>query len=318
MRRMLVLAGVLLAASPASAQTPAPAPGTEAACAGTVEAPASPDKPDPVQRVAELIAKSAGPYKQIALGIWETTYKGKNLPVIRVRIAAAQDGVFFIVPLFPRDKLALSQAFLLRIAEFNAEYDYVKLALDKTSLNIRLDTHAALLDVADVQRARRADGAGGRRSVRARSETCFRRRRHKSREAPMLKGFKEFVLRGNVLDLAIAVVIGGAFSAVVAAMVKDLLTPLIGAIVGKPDFSALVVTVNGSQFLMGDFLNAVISFLLVAAAIYFFVVAPMNALIARRRRGEAPADPTTKKCPECLSEVPIAARRCAFCTSALT
>ena len=129
----------------------------------------------------------------------------------------------------------------------------------------------------------------------------------------MLKGFKEFVLRGNVLDLAIAVVIGGAFSAVVAAMVKDLLTPLIGAIVGKPDFSALVLTVNGSQFLIGDFLNAVIAFLLVAAAIYFFVVAPMNALVARRRRGEQPADPTTKKCPDCLSEVPIGARRCAFC-----
>lgn len=133
----------------------------------------------------------------------------------------------------------------------------------------------------------------------------------------MLKGFKEFILRGNVLDLAIAVVIGGAFSAVVAALVKDLLTPFIGAIVGQPDFSAFVLTVNGSQFLVGDFLNAVISFLLVAAAIYFFVVAPMNALIARRHRGEAPADPTTKKCPECLSEVPIAARRCAFCTSAL-
>ena len=94
----------------------------------------------------------------------------------------------------------------------------------------------------------------------------------------MLKGFKEFVLRGNVLDLAIAVVIGGAFSAVVAALVKDLLTPLIGAIVGKPDFSALVVTVNGSAFLIGDFLNAVIAFVLMAAAVYFFVVAPMNAL----------------------------------------
>ena len=134
----------------------------------------------------------------------------------------------------------------------------------------------------------------------------------------MLKGFKEFVLRGNVLDLAIAVVIGGAFSAVVAAMVKDLLTPLIGAMVGQPDFSALVVTVNGSEFLIGDFLNAVISFLLMAAAVYLFVVAPMNALIARRRRGEASSDPTTKKCPECLSEVPIAARRCAFCTSVLS
>lgn len=131
----------------------------------------------------------------------------------------------------------------------------------------------------------------------------------------MLRGFKEFVLRGNVLDLAVAVVIGGAFGALVNAMVKDLLTPLIGAIVGQPDFSALVLTINGAQFLVGDFLNAVIAFLLIAAAVYFFVVAPVNALTARRRRGEAPADPTTKKCPECLSEVPIAARRCAFCTS---
>jgi large conductance mechanosensitive channel len=134
----------------------------------------------------------------------------------------------------------------------------------------------------------------------------------------MLKGFKEFVLRGNVLDLAIAVVIGAAFSNVVTAMVKDLITPLIGAIVGKPDFSAWVVTVNGSPFLVGDFLNAVIAFVLMAAAVYFLVVAPMNAWMARRRRGEAPIDPTTKKCPECLSEVPIAARRCAFCTSTLS
>lgn len=134
----------------------------------------------------------------------------------------------------------------------------------------------------------------------------------------MLKGFKEFVLRGNVLDLAIAVVIGAAFSNVITAMVKDLITPLIGAIVGKPDFSAWVVTINGSPFLVGDFLNAVIAFLLMAAAVYFFVVAPMNAWMARRRRGEAPIDPTTKKCPECLSEVPIAARRCAFCTSTLS
>ena len=134
----------------------------------------------------------------------------------------------------------------------------------------------------------------------------------------MLRGFKEFLLRGNVLDLAVAVVIGGAFGAVVTAMVKDLITPLIGAIVGKPDFSALVVTLNGAQFLIGDFLNAVVSFLLIAGAVYFFIVIPVNALIARRRRGEAPADPTTKKCPECLSEVPIAARRCAFCTSVLS
>jgi large conductance mechanosensitive channel len=134
----------------------------------------------------------------------------------------------------------------------------------------------------------------------------------------MLKGFREFVLRGNVLDLAIAVVIGAAFTNVVNAMVKDLITPLIGAIAGKPDFSAWVVTVNGSPFLIGDFINAVIAFVLMAAAVYFFVVVPMNAWIERRRRGEAPSDPTTKKCPECISEVPIAARRCAFCTSALS
>ncbi len=130
----------------------------------------------------------------------------------------------------------------------------------------------------------------------------------------MLKGFKQFILRGNVIDLAVAVVIGAAFGTVVAALVKDLLTPLIAAMVGKPDFSAIKFTVNGSEFLIGDFINALISFLLVAAAIYFFVVAPMNAIIERRRRGQAPPDPTTKKCPECLSEVPIAARRCAFCT----
>ncbi len=105
----------------------------------------------------------------------------------------------------------------------------------------------------------------------------------------MLRGFKEFVLRGNVLDLAVAVVVGGAFGAIVNAMVKDLITPLIGAIVGKPDFSALVVTINGSQFLIGDFLNAIISFLLIAAAVYFFIVVPVNALKARAARGEAPA-----------------------------
>ncbi len=129
----------------------------------------------------------------------------------------------------------------------------------------------------------------------------------------MLKGFKQFLMRGNVIDLAVAVVIGGAFGAVVDALVKDLVTPLIAAIIGKPDFSAIQVTVNGSKVLIGDFLNAVMAFVLVAAAIYFFVVAPMNALAARRRSGEAPPDPTTKKCPECLSEIPIAARRCACC-----
>lgn len=133
----------------------------------------------------------------------------------------------------------------------------------------------------------------------------------------MMSGFRQFMLRGNVIDLAVAVVIGGAFGAVVAALVKDLLTPLIGAVAGAPDFSSLVVTVNGSQFLIGDFINAVVSFLLVGAAVYYAIVVPVNAIKARRNRGEAPPDPTTKKCPECLSEVPVAARRCAFCTSPL-
>ncbi len=134
----------------------------------------------------------------------------------------------------------------------------------------------------------------------------------------MLKGFKEFMLRGNVLDLAVAVVMGAAFGAVVTAMVKDLLSPLIAAIAGKPDFSAISVTVNGSKLLLGSFLNDLISFLMIGAAVYFFIVLPVNHLTARMRRGEAAPDPTTKKCPECLSDVPIAARRCAFCTSALT
>jgi large conductance mechanosensitive channel len=132
-----------------------------------------------------------------------------------------------------------------------------------------------------------------------------------------MKGFKQFLLRGNVLDLAVAVVMGAAFTAVVTALVKDLVTPLLGAIVGTPDFSALAVTVNGSKLLIGDFMNAVIAFVMLAAAVYFFIVLPVNTLVARMRRGEATPDPTTKKCPECLSEVAIAARRCAFCTSSL-
>lgn len=131
----------------------------------------------------------------------------------------------------------------------------------------------------------------------------------------MIRGFRDFLLRGNVVDLAVAVVIGGAFGAVVAALVKDLLTPLIAAVAGQPDFSAIAFEVNSSKFLVGDFINAVVSFVMIGAAVYFFVVVPMNAFTARMRRGEAPPDPTTKKCPECLSEVPIAARRCAFCTS---
>ena len=130
-----------------------------------------------------------------------------------------------------------------------------------------------------------------------------------------MKGFREFILRGNVLDLAVAVVMGAAFGAVVTALVKDLLTPLIAAIVGAPDFSGISLTVNGSKLLIGDFLNAIIAFLMLATVVYFFVVLPVNHLMARLRRGEIPPDPTTKKCPECLSEIAIGAHRCAFCTS---
>jgi len=132
-----------------------------------------------------------------------------------------------------------------------------------------------------------------------------------------VKGFKQFLLRGNVVDLAVGVVIGAAFGSVVTAMVKDLLTPLIAAVVKAPDFSGLYFTLNGSKFLYGEFVNAAIAFVIVATAVYFFVVLPINALIARAKR-EPPADPTTKKCPECQSEIPIAARRCAFCTSVIS
>ena len=132
-----------------------------------------------------------------------------------------------------------------------------------------------------------------------------------------MNGFKKFMMRGNVIDLAVAVVIGAAFGAVVTELVKDLITPLIAAIVGKPDFSAIQFTVNNSKFMIGSFINAIVSFLLISAAVYFFVVLPMNSLMARMHRGEVPPDPTVKKCPECLSDVPIAARRCAFCTSPL-
>jgi large conductance mechanosensitive channel len=128
----------------------------------------------------------------------------------------------------------------------------------------------------------------------------------------MLKGFKEFMLRGNVIDLAVAVVIGAAFGAVVTSLVKSFITPLIAAIVGKPDFSALAFTVNNSRFTYGEFLNALLSFILVAAAVYFFVVVPVNAIMTRTR-GRAEA--TTRPCPECLSEIPIQARRCAHCTA---
>jgi large conductance mechanosensitive channel len=131
-----------------------------------------------------------------------------------------------------------------------------------------------------------------------------------------MNGFKQFLLRGNVVDLAVGVVIGAAFGGVVTALVKDLMTPLIAAIVKQPDFSAFTFTLNGSKFLYGDFLNALLSFLIIAAAVYYMVVLPVNALISRAHH-EPPADPTTRKCPECLSEIPIQARRCAHCCAAI-
>jgi large conductance mechanosensitive channel len=132
----------------------------------------------------------------------------------------------------------------------------------------------------------------------------------------MLRDFKTFLLRGNVVDLAVAVVIGAAFGALVASFVADLLTPLIAAIAGKPDFSDLSFTINDSTFRYGRFINALIAFLLVAAALFFFVVRPINALMERRKT-EPPIDQTTRQCPECLSEIPVGARRCAFCTAEL-
>jgi large conductance mechanosensitive channel len=129
-----------------------------------------------------------------------------------------------------------------------------------------------------------------------------------------MAGFKAFILRGNVVDMSVGVVVGAAFGAVIAAFVKDLLTPLIAAVAGKPDFSVLAFSINGSKFLFGEFINAVVSFLIISAAVYFMVVLPVNTLVAAFRSAP-PADPTTKKCPECLSEIPIQARRCAFCTS---
>jgi large conductance mechanosensitive channel len=133
----------------------------------------------------------------------------------------------------------------------------------------------------------------------------------------MLKGFKTFLFRGNVVDLAVAVVIGAAFGAVVNSLVTHIVTPIIAALVGKPDFSAIQVSLNGTPIMLGNFINDLIAFILVAAAIYFFMVAPMNAWMERKKRGEAPADPTSKKCPECVSEIPIAAKRCAFCCQAV-
>ena len=132
----------------------------------------------------------------------------------------------------------------------------------------------------------------------------------------MMKGFGTFLMRGNVIDLAVAVVVGGAFGAVVTALVKDLLTPLIAAVFGKPNFGALTFTVNNSTFMYGDFLNAVIAFVAIAATIYYIVVVPSQAIAARGRKPEEP--PATATCPECLSEIPAGAHRCRYCTATIT
>lgn len=131
----------------------------------------------------------------------------------------------------------------------------------------------------------------------------------------MAGGLKQFLLRGNVVDLAVGVVVGAAFGTVVTEFTKDLLTPLIAAVVGKPDFSAIQFEIHGSKFPVGNFINAAVSFLLIGTAVYYLVVVPVNALIARTHKEPVPPDPTTQKCPECLSEIPIGAKRCAHCTS---
>ena len=130
----------------------------------------------------------------------------------------------------------------------------------------------------------------------------------------LMKEFRTFLLRGNLVDMAVGIVIGIAFAALVSALVADLITPIIAAIFGKPDFSTLSFTIHKSHFLYGAFLNALITLVVIAAVIFFFVVKPVNALMARRKV-EPPVDETVRQCPECLSEIPVAARRCAFCTA---
>jgi large conductance mechanosensitive channel len=129
----------------------------------------------------------------------------------------------------------------------------------------------------------------------------------------VLKGFRDFILRGNVVDLAVAVIIGAAFNAIVNSFVKDILGQFIAAVVGKPDFSGVVFKLNGTPINVGNFLSATISFLIVASVVYFCVVLPLNTLLAKLKKPEAPPPVTTKKCPECLSDIPLAAKRCAFC-----
>jgi large conductance mechanosensitive channel len=136
--------------------------------------------------------------------------------------------------------------------------------------------------------------------------------RAKSSGGAEMGGFKNFILRGNVVDMAVGIVVGAAFGTVVTAFVKDLLTPFIAAIVKQPNFSGIAFTINGSKFMIGEFVNALISFLLIAAAVYFGIVMPINKLLVKVQK---PAAPTLRPCPECLSDIPIAAKRCSHCTS---
>jgi len=129
----------------------------------------------------------------------------------------------------------------------------------------------------------------------------------------MLKGFRDFIMRGNVMDLAVAVIIGAAFGKIVSSLVSDVINPLIGATVGKPNFGYITLHVGSGSLTIGNFINNVIEFLMVAGVVYFVFVLPMNALLARMKKPEPPAAPTTRPCPECLSDIPIAARRCAHC-----
>jgi large conductance mechanosensitive channel len=148
------------------------------------------------------------------------------------------------------------------------------------------------------------------RTLRCSLKTCPNR----PLEIMMLKGFRDFILRGNVVDLAVAVILGAAFNAIVTSLVKDILTQFIAAVVGKPDFKDVVFKLNGTPIYVGNFLNATISFLIVASVVYFGVVLPLNKLMVRVRKPAPPALPATKICTECLSEIPLAARRCAHCT----
>ncbi len=130
----------------------------------------------------------------------------------------------------------------------------------------------------------------------------------------MFKGFRDFILRGNVMDLAVAVIIGAAFGKIVTSLVSDVINPLIGVPFGKPNFGYIVLHIGSGTITIGNFINNVIEFLMIAAVVYFVFVLPMNALLARMKKPEAPAAPSTKTCPECLSEIPLAAKRCSHCT----